>query len=78
MNLSNIDFGLADFIIHPMGTDRSLCAICAWRRDCKKKFMHAEGVYCPDYTKDLTIRDKEPQEEKRSTDKKTPHRTRFL
>lgn len=59
--------------------DRSLCAICAWRRDCKKKFSHGEGVYCPDYTKDLTIRDNlAPQEPEQKQSKKTPKTTRFL
>jgi hypothetical protein len=43
-------------IITPMSMDRSLCAICAWRGDCNKKFMQGNGVYCPDYTRDLTIR----------------------
>jgi len=43
-------------IIGHMTIDRSLCAICAWRGDCNKKFMQGNGVYCPDYTKDLTIR----------------------
>jgi hypothetical protein len=39
-----------------MTMDRSLCGICAWRRDCNKKFLHGEGIHCPDYTRDLTIR----------------------
>jgi hypothetical protein len=38
-----------------MTMDRALCAICAWRGDCNKKFMHGDGIYCPDYTRDLTI-----------------------
>jgi len=41
-----------------MSLDRTLCAICAWRGDCNKKFMQGSGVYCPDYTKDLTIRER--------------------
>jgi hypothetical protein len=39
-----------------MTVDRSLCAICAWRGDCKKKFMQGEGLYCPDYSRDISIR----------------------
>lgn len=39
-----------------MAMDRSLCAVCAWRGDCKKKFMQSDGVFCPDFTKDLTIK----------------------
>lgn len=50
-----------------MTMDRSLCAICAWRGDCNKKFMSGKGVHCPDYTRDLTIREKE--EEIQATEK---------
>jgi hypothetical protein len=45
-----------------MTLDRALCAICAWRGDCNKKFMQGSGVYCPDYTRDLTIRESVPEE----------------
>ncbi len=45
-----------------MTLDRALCAICAWRGDCNKKFMQGSGVYCPDYTRDLTIRERVPEE----------------
>ena len=74
-----IDFILLDFIIIPMSMDRTLCAICAWRRDCKKKFSHGEGVHCPDYTKDLALRDKSaPQETRQVKGKNTPKTTRFI
>lgn len=46
-----------------MTMDRVLCGICAWRGDCNKKFMHGEGIHCPDYTRDLTIKAM-PEEEK--------------
>jgi hypothetical protein len=39
-----------------MTMDKSLCAICAWRGDCKKKFKQGEGLYCPDYSRDISIR----------------------
>jgi len=39
-----------------MTVDKSLCAICAWRGDCKKKFKQGEGLYCPDYSRDISIR----------------------
>jgi hypothetical protein len=47
-----------------MSLDRSLCAICAWRGDCNKKFMQGSGVHCPDYTRDLSIRVKTSKTEK--------------
>jgi hypothetical protein len=43
-----------------MSTDRKLCTICAWRKDCKKKFSLGEGkLNCPDFAKDLKLK-KEP------------------
>jgi len=42
-----------------MTLDRSLCPICAWRGDCKKKFKPGAGVHCPDFSRDLTVKDKE-------------------
>ena len=62
-----------------MSMDRALCAICAWRRDCKKKFSHGESVHCPDYTKDLTIKDKEQSQKKpQPQSKKKPSDIRLL
>ncbi|HOJ14220.1 MAG TPA: hypothetical protein PLS81_10635 [Deltaproteobacteria bacterium] len=49
-----------------MTLDRSLCAICAWRGDCNKKFMQGKGVHCPDFTRDLTIRAKEEEKQEKT------------
>ncbi len=44
-----------------MGSGRKYCAICAWRANCQKKFSvssDATGqVHCPDYSRDLAIKD---------------------
>jgi hypothetical protein len=63
-----------------MSMDRTLCAICAWRGDCNKKFMQGNGVHCPDYTRDLTIRatTKEKEEDKKLKDKKGKKKTREI
>jgi len=49
-----------------MGTDKKYCSICAWRENCKKKFhvsLDSTGqVHCPDYTRDLSIKDKDVDE----------------
>jgi hypothetical protein len=45
-----------------MTLDRAFCAICAWRGDCNKKFKQGSGVHCPDYTRDLTIRERASEE----------------
>jgi hypothetical protein len=49
-----------------MGTEKKYCAICAWRATCQKRFsvsIDALGyVHCPDYTRDLAIKDKDIEE----------------
>jgi hypothetical protein len=44
-----------------MTLEKKLCAVCAWRRNCQKKFSSSSGVsgalYCSDFTKDLSIKD---------------------
>ncbi len=34
---------------------RSLCAMCAWRQFCQKKFMMEGSLHCPDYSKDVSF-----------------------
>ncbi len=42
---------------------RQYCAICAWREHCAKKFCVSDGgARCPDYCRDLTL--KEPEADK--------------
>ncbi len=43
--------------------DRSLCPICAWRADCKKKFNKGAGIHCADFSRDLTVKDAELEAE---------------
>jgi hypothetical protein len=49
-----------------MGTDKRFCVICAWRESCQKRFSvttDAVGnVHCPDYTRDLKIKDRDVEE----------------
>ena len=34
----------------------NICAICAWRADCQKKFsISGKDISCPDFSKDLLI-----------------------
>jgi hypothetical protein len=41
-----------------MTTERSICAICAWRETCQKKFsLSGRDVNCPEYTRDISIKD---------------------
>jgi cytidylate kinase len=44
-----------------MAIDRRICGICAWRRDCQKRYRISTdsflNVNCPDYTRDLSIKE---------------------
>jgi hypothetical protein len=43
-----------------MSDDTSIqrCVVCAWRAACQKKFCISDGgARCPDFTRDVTIRD---------------------
>lgn len=43
--------------------DKRVCSICAWRENCQKRFIVSVdthfNVHCPDYTRDVRIRDSE-------------------
>ncbi|HTZ18920.1 MAG TPA: hypothetical protein VMB78_10825 [Dissulfurispiraceae bacterium] len=37
--------------------EKELCIVCAWRATCQKQFSMKAGQKCPEYCKDLTLRD---------------------
>ncbi len=39
--------------------EKTFCAVCAWRKDCKKKFLSSSSanLQCPDFTRDLSIKE---------------------
>jgi len=43
-----------------MTIEMNICGICAWRRECQKRFKLDKdslvGSHCPDYTRDLSIK----------------------
>ncbi|ESP62571.1 putative cytosolic protein [Smithella sp. ME-1] len=43
-----------------MAAEMHICGLCAWRRDCQKRFKLDKdsfvGSHCPDYTRDLSIK----------------------
>ncbi len=39
--------------------EKELCIICAWRATCQKQFSMKAGQKCPDYCKDMTLREPE-------------------
>ena len=51
-----------------MPNSASACFLCAWREKCQKRFSittdFALHVNCPDYTRDVTIRERDQEEQK--------------
>jgi hypothetical protein len=47
-----------------MSGKKELCVICAWRGSCQKKFSMKAGRRCPDFSKDLTIKEQSEEEKK--------------
>lgn len=35
----------------------TMCSVCAWRLDCKKKFSYQQGgtIKCADFTRDMAM-----------------------
>jgi len=67
-NLYNKDYQIVKE--RQLSSTLDICAVCAWRVDCKKKFsISGRDIRCPDFSRDLTIKeetgkeDKEKQEE---------------
>ncbi len=47
---------------------RILCAVCAWRAACTKKFKSKQGaLHCPDYSRDVTIPEGDVSEETKAS-----------
>lgn len=43
---------------------RQHCTVCAWRETCNKKFCVTDGgARCPDFSRDVSIKDIEETEE---------------
>ena len=48
-----------------MVDERTVCVVCAWRENCLKRFRNESTgqLRCPDYTRDVTLKDPEEKEE---------------
>lgn len=43
-----------------------ICVLCAWRESCQKKFsISGKDVRCPDFVRDLSIKEEKTKEDKR-------------
>ena len=52
----------------PDASEPSICAVCAWRETCVKRF-NFDGQHCLEYTRDVTLKPK-PQESEAQEEKK--------
>jgi hypothetical protein len=53
-----------------MTTD--ICAVCAWRETCQKKFtVSGRDIRCPDFTRDLSL-EKKPEASAEEAEGETP------
>lgn len=57
-----------------MADDHHICVVCAWRATCVKKFkdsvdLGAGKLKCPEYTRDVTIKDEGPAESRKGAGK---------
>lgn len=40
-----------------MSDKKEQCIVCAWRADCQKQFSLKAGQRCPDFSRDLSIKE---------------------
>lgn len=46
-----------------MKTEKEICILCAWRENCQKKFsLSGKDMRCPDFVRDLNIKEEKPAE----------------
>jgi hypothetical protein len=52
---------------------RQSCAVCAWRENCSKRFCIPDGsARCPDFTRDIGIKDDADDTDKKNDQKEQP------
>ncbi len=54
-----------------MKSEPEICILCAWREKCQKKFsVSGKDIRCPDFVRDLSIKEVEKKEDKEDKEKK--------
>lgn len=54
-----------------MSTEIGVCAVCAWRADCRKKFsVSGRDFKCPDFSRDFTIKETPGKDEEKEEEEK--------
>ncbi|MBI5187742.1 MAG: hypothetical protein HZA07_01530 [Nitrospirae bacterium] len=52
-----------------MSSKRDICVVCAWRADCQKRFSMKAGQRCPDFVRDVSLKEEEEVVEKKEVKK---------
>lgn len=54
-----------------MKPSQDICILCAWRENCQKKFsVSGKDMRCPDFVRDLMIKETAPDTEETPDKKK--------
>ena len=54
-----------------MTAEIEVCAICAWRATCQKKFsISGKSVRCPDFVRDVSLKEPSEKEKKQEEEDK--------
>ncbi len=49
----------------------NICAVCAWRATCQKKFsISGRSMHCPDFVRDVTIKEESSESLEEKEEKK--------
>ncbi|MFZ6016938.1 MAG: hypothetical protein ACOYU0_04895 [Nitrospirota bacterium] len=52
-----------------MSAKKDICVVCAWRASCQKKFSMKAGQRCPDFVRDVSLKEEEEVVEKKEVKK---------
>ncbi len=63
--ITTLIFDKANVCGGDMSDEKTICVVCAWRQTCNKKFSMdgATTTRCTDYTRDITLRQPESEEQ---------------
>jgi hypothetical protein len=54
-----------------MAEQVEICVVCAWRATCQKKFsLCGKNIRCPDFVKDVALKEETEKEEKKEEEGK--------
>jgi hypothetical protein len=58
-----------------MTAKRDICAVCAWRATCNKKYsVSGKGIRCAEFVRDVTLGPEEEEEKESTPIKRSPEK----